>query len=97
MTGNRMPTPMEIMAASELPVLAVLDAALHAATNTLLAEHPEIGDHNPDALLHPAPYVAENIVNFARCLHDAIGSYARLVGDARQLELAWDEDTDTPF
>jgi hypothetical protein len=85
------------MAASELPVLAVLDAALHAATNTLLAEHPEIGEHNPDALRRPAPYVAENIISFARCLHAEIGSYARLVGDARQLALEWDEDAEAPF
>jgi hypothetical protein len=80
--------PLTIREHPELPALAILDAALHAATNTLLAEHPEIGDRNSDALLHPATYVAENIVNFARCLHDAIGSYARLVGDARQLEMA---------
>lgn len=97
MTRNRMPTPLEIMTASELPVLAVLDAALHAATNALLAEHPEISDRDADALLHSAPCVAENIVNFTRCLHDAIGSYTRVVGDARQLELGWDEDSEAPF
>ena len=72
------PTPDELDAAPELAVLAVLESALDAATNTLVATHSELRSGSPlDEELPPNPavWVGYELTDRAHALRAAIRRY----------------------
>jgi|APFre7841882630_1041343.scaffolds.fasta_scaffold460135_1 hypothetical protein len=72
------PTPDQLDDAPELAVLAVLEHALDAAANAVVAMHPELRSGCPldDELpKNPAVWVAYELTDRARTLRDAIRRY----------------------
>jgi len=72
------PTPDQLDAAPELAVLAVLESALDAAANTLVATHPGLRSGSPldDELPRDPPvWVAYELTDRAHALRAAIRRY----------------------
>lgn len=79
------PMPPEIARSPQLAVLTVLDAALVVADDALLAEHPELWDHDrpswrqlPDSQVRQAR-IADAIIGLARRLRGALGRYRQAI------------------
>ncbi len=78
----------------ELAPLALLDAALAIAVQSLIARNPELLSENDSLRQAPRVLAALNIVALYREMHDAIDEYRALLPTEHQLATGTD---DIPF
>lgn len=92
-----LPKPPEIGQTPEYAILAALDVTLELACFTLIAQHPQICDQDPDRpVLHPgSPEAIALMICFGvRDLQEIIGHYRAAVDRANAESFA---STDLPF
>jgi hypothetical protein len=85
MITTRIPTPAQLRAAPQLAALAILDAALLTAEESLLAHHHHLGDL--DTILHgerapPQDSLVPILVAHFDALHHLLGRYHAAVRTA---------------
>jgi hypothetical protein len=78
----------------ELAPLALLDAALALAVQSLIARNPELLSENEALRQAPRVVAARHIVALYREMHDALDEYRALLPTERQLATGTD---DIPF
>jgi hypothetical protein len=78
----------------ELAPLALLDAALALAVQSLIACNPELLSENEAVRQGPRAVAAHHIVALYREMHDALDEYRALLPDEHQLATGTD---DIPF
>ena len=87
-------TPVTLMLAPELAVLALLDEIVPIATYALHAAHPQLGDLNPLEPYPPDTKAARRLIN---CLHRCRWANSRYRHAALEKIPDQSDDNDIPF
>jgi len=90
----RQPRHEDLAFEPELAPLAVLDAALAVAVQSLIARNPELLSENDALMRSPRVVVALHIIALYRDLHDALDEYRTLLPTEHELTSGFD---DFPF
>ena len=88
--AEAVPTPSELAHAPELALIAVLESTLELTVCILVAEHPQLYDHErPYWIVQPpASILAESIVSLVDSLRQALADY--------RFQIHLDMNTPTP-
>jgi hypothetical protein len=93
--SHRLPSPQVVADQPHLSVLAVLDTALHASVDALIAAHPEMLSTESlveEALDAPASWLALSLVVQLQAVEAALGHYRVALGRGRAVGPSQDGD-----
>lgn len=93
--SHRLPPPDEIAVEPRLSVLVVLDTALHAAVDALIAAHPEMLSSESlikDAKAEPPSWLAFALVVQLRSVEAVLSHYRVALGNGKAVGPSQDDD-----